>query len=339
MSKICPGRIKTFSLAYKAEDNPDIPFAKKVSQLFNTEHYEYELSINEIIDSLDNIIHHFDEPFAGVISNYFLTNLISKHVKVALSGDGADELFASYLSHRLTYPIHNYINAKRSGNLSNIDWQTFENGNTDFVIKNAKVNIWDWRSGLFPFNDDDKKYLFNEKFNFSTKRLIKKIFSECTAADPLNQMLEMEIQTQLTDQVLTYVDRLSMAHSVEIRCPFLDQVFAEKAAKVHGNLKIKGSTTKYIFKKLAEKVLPKDIIYRPKKGFILPFHKWFKHEMKDIVLTTLNKQNIKKTGYLNYEYVNNILNEFYGYKRDNTYRIWTLMMFVLWQKKYFPNGL
>lgn len=336
MSKLCPGRIKTFSLAYKTHENPDIPFAKKISKQFNTEHYEYELSQNEITESLEDIICHFDEPFSGVVSAYFLAKLITKHVKTALSGDGADELFGSYKNHRLAFPIYNYIQSKEKNNLNTVDWQTCRE-NKDYVIKLAKENIWDWRSDLFVFNDNEKEkllYLNNQKFQTS-KELIKNHFLKSTARDPLNKALEVDIKTLLPDQVLTYADRLSMAYSLEVRSPFLDHIFVEKVAKISGKLKIKGKTTKYILKKMAEKILPEDVIYRAKKGFILPFHEWFKAGMKNYVLTILDEKEIKKIEFLNKNYINEILNEFYADAKDHTYKIWTLLMFVLWYKKYF----
>lgn len=334
MSQFCGRRLKTFSLSYETEENPDIPFANKISKKFNTQHYEYRLSIKEIIDSLEDIISHFDEPFGGVISNYFLTGLISKHVKVALSGDGADELFGSYLAHRLAAPVYNYIQGRKDGNLSSVNWQSYKD-NKDYVMNLAEENPWDWRAKLYAFSDKEKeKLLLTDVTPYSSKEIIKKHFLEGTAEDPLNKVLELDVNTLLSDQVLTYVDRLSMAHSVEIRAPFLDHIFAEKAAKVHGNLKIKGDTTKYIFKKMAEKILPKEVIYRPKKGFILPLHNWLKNEMKDFAEAILKKK-VKKIEFLNKDYISGILDEFYLKGVDHTYKIWTLIMFVLWHEKYF----
>ncbi|MFH1453383.1 MAG: asparagine synthase (glutamine-hydrolyzing) [Armatimonadota bacterium] len=334
MSRYCGKNLKTFSLSYEEEENPDILFANKVSKMYNTEHYEYKLSIKEIIDSLEDIVGHFDEPFGGVVSNYFLTKLISKHVKVALSGDGADELFGSYLAHRLAYPIHNYVAAKKSGNLDSVDWQCCKD-NKEYVMSLAEENIWDWRSKLYPFSDKDKsKLLSSDTKPYNSNLMIKKYFLESTAQDPLNKVLELDVNTLLSDQVLTYVDRLSMAHSVETRAPFLDHIFAEKAAKVPGSLKIKGDITKYIFKKVAENYLPEDVIYRPKKGFILPLHKWMKLQMKDFTLSVLSTR-AERIEFLNKDYINKILNEFYNEGTDHTYRIWTLIMFVLWYEKYF----
>jgi asparagine synthase (glutamine-hydrolysing) len=323
--------------------------AKKVAKLYKTDHHEYIMSSHEIFDSIDDIIESFDEPFGGVVSTFFISKLIKKHVKVALSGDGGDELFGSYLSHRLALPMKNYYDSGGQGSLdknnyglSDKDYQTF------LSIKDKEM--WKWRSKLSVFKEEEKGSLYSKSANkemnkYNTDDLWKNYFLKKTANDPLNQILEAELKTIFPDQVLAFSDRLSMAHSIELRPPILDHRLVELAAAIPGDLKIKNGVTKYIFKKAARGLLPDEIINRPKEGFVLPINFWLIDSMKDFVINTLSADRLKAHNFFNEEVVKNLIKCYYSSTNcsdfksfeftENSNKLWLLLMFQLWWERYF----
>jgi len=165
--------------------------------------------------------------------------------------------------------------------------------------------------------------------------LMKHNFNALTAKGPLNRILEMEWNTQLPDQVLSFVDALSMAHSVEIRSPFLDYRLVEFAATVRGDTKIRNGNVKDILKHSLKALLPEEIIKRPKEGFVLPVFDWMVEKLKDFCMDVLSENRLRRHGFLNADVVKDILGKYCSGERGSAARVWNLMMFQLWWERYF----
>lgn len=349
MSKFSTNRLKTFSLGYEDElknKEADLYYARKVSKVYNTEHFEYIMSYKELINDIENIISAFDQPFSGTISTYFLSKLLKKHVKVALSGDGADELFGSYMSHRVSQPMHCFAKMRdkiKAGSITKEEEKLFAPFGLNYLenlFEESGGSQVKWRYRLYLFSDDEKQNLLSRRFKEKIRRvtslqLINSYFSNLTSGDILNRILEMEWNTQFPDQVLAFVDFLSMAYSIEIRSPFLDYRLVGFAATIPGNLKINCGNVKDIFKKSVESLLPEGITKRPKEGFVLPIYDWMSAKLQSYCLDVLSDNRLKKHGLLNSETVSGILNEYYSGNRANAGKIWNLMMFQIWWEKYF----
>ena len=351
MTRFSDRPIKTFSLGYEDElknKEADLYYARKVSEAYKTEHYEYIMSYKELQDEIGNVIEAFDQPFSGTISTYFLTKLISRHVKVALSGDGADELFGSYLSHRVAAPMYYLKRMKEEGKTeSEIEGEAkkgvFASCDLGFLQGLYDKSGGDeaaWRYALYIFNDEEKRAFLSERFfsmlkDADTRGLVRQHFQNLTAKDPLNRVLEMEWNTQLPDQVLAFVDFLSMAHSVEIRSPFLDYRLVEFAATIPGSMKIKHGNVKDILKKTVEHLLPEGITKRPKEGFVLPVFDWMMDRLKDYSYDILSEQRLIGHGFFNIEEVKDMLNQYHGGNRAYAGKVWNLMMFQVWWERYF----
>ena len=318
MSRQSATPVKTFSLTYERDymlKNSDREYARRVAKLYGTEHREHVMTQRELLEGVESVLGSFDEPFSGVTSTYFLTRLISKHVKVALSGDGADELFASYLAHRVAA-------------------QPADNAGLAEGDETAR------RMRLYLMDDREKESLFSEKMRAlsgaaSTARLVSELYDRADTPDPLNRALFVDFESLLPDQVLAFVDRLSMAHSVEVRTPFLDYRLMEFAASLPGNLKIKGARTKHILKEAVKDLLPAEIIDRPKEGFVLPINDWLLDELQPFVRECLSPQRLSVHGLLQPEAVGRTLDEHYGGARQNGARIWNLAMFQVWWERHF----
>jgi asparagine synthase (glutamine-hydrolysing) len=349
MAKFSKKPVKTFSLGYEDElknKEADLLWARKVSQRCKTEHYEYIMSHKELIEDIEKIIVAFDQPFSGTISTFFLTKLIKQHVKVALTGDGADELFGSYLSHRVALPMHHFVklyDKVKSSNLTEEEERLFAPADINFLeelFKKSKGQESSWRHSLYLFSDEEKNTLLSTGFKnkvsgLNSFGLVQKNFENLTAKDPLNRILEMEWNTQLPDQVLAFADSLSMAHSVEIRSPFLDWRLVEFVATIPGDMKIKNGIVKDIFKNAVKDLLPQGITERPKEGFVLPIFDWMIDRLKIYSKEVLSEKRINKHNLLDSLKVNDILQDYYAGNKANAAKAWNLMCFQLWWEKYF----
>jgi len=349
MTRFSNKPVKTFSLGYEDEmknKEADLYYARKVSEAYKTEHNEYIMSYKELLDEIENVIVAFDQPFSGTISTYFLTKLISKHVKVALSGDAADELFGSYLSHRVAQPIYHFgrlYDRVKLNELTEAEKGLFAPCDIGFLEQLFDKSGRDeakWRYNLCLFSDEEKGRLLTDRVKTelngaSSFLLLQGYFEGLTARDPLNRILEMEWNTQLPDQVLAFVDFLSMAHSVEIRSPFLDYRLVEFVATLPGKLKIRNGQVKDILKRTVEPLLPDGITKRPKEGFVLPIFDWMVEKLKDYSLNVLSEGRLKKHGILNINAVKEILENYHGGNRNFASKVWNLMMFQVWWEKYF----
>lgn len=344
MSRISGAKVKTFSLTYGAEIGhkaEDRDFARIVAKQYGTDHHEYELPAKEAADSIEPVLDAFDEPFSGVTSTYFLTRLISKHVKVALSGDGADELFGSYLSHRLAQPLAARTRQVREGVPADANALTPFSDRVAYLdellaldgeaSRRLALNLWDDRakSSLITAN------FRNLAGDATTRSLIAETFDGIDTHDPLNRALAYDFGTLLPDQVLTFVDRLSMAHSVEVRPPFLDHRLVEFAATIPGRMKIRAGREKHILKEAVAALLPDGILHRRKEGFVLPVDRWLLEELRPWVESLLSPARIVKHGLLQPGAVQELLNAYYAKKANHGPRIWNLLMLQAWWERTY----
>ena len=310
------GPIKTFTLTYGADSttagkDQDQRWARWVAEKYCTEHHEEVVAFTGFPDSIRQILKCFDEPFAGVVSSYFLSQLIAKHVKVALSGDGADELFGSYRTHRLA--------AEK----------------TDATGDGA------WRSQFVVLNETEKHDLYAPHVaealrQASTNAWFEQTFAHLTATDPLNRVLEAEFRTVFPDQVLTYGDRLSMAHSLEVRSPYLDTDLVTLVAGLPARMKIRTGETKYLLKHLARRYFPAEMVERPKEGFLMPVTQWFQNDLEAYVRRTLSPERLALHGLFRQDAVAAMVNRLYqpGSDYHQVNRVMALVIFQEWFELY-----
>jgi asparagine synthase (glutamine-hydrolysing) len=332
------GKIKTFTLVYEDDfpnkDN-DRRFARIVAERCGTEHHEHLVKFDHLPEQLDQVVHAFDEPFSGVISTFFITQLIAQHVKVALSGDGADELFASYMPHRIAAPLAAY-GAGRNDPDSLVP---FENDVARLATLHARGDEAARRMGLYLFDDEAKNGLYTTAMRdavgaVTTEALIRDRLRACRSNDPINRALYLDLDTLLPDQVLPFVDRLSMAHSVEVRPPFLDHRLVEFACSLPGNFKIKAGRVKSILKDAMRGLLPADLVSRPKEGFIMPINEWLVGHLGSYVRAVLAPEKIKRQGLFQPDAIRMMLDAHFSGRAHFGNQIWNLLMLQLWWERY-----
>ena len=336
-------KIKTFTLTYSQESTTegkeeDRRWARWVAERYETEHHEETIQVSNFPDNLRRILACFDEPYAGVVSTYFLAQLMGQHVKVSLSGDGADELFGSYLSHRLAFPLANYQSYLQTGDATYV--KPFDK-QLDFLARLAEPEDWAWRYKLLVLSDIEKEAIYtpevaSQMTQFSTRERLRKDFLGLSAHDPLNRILEAEFRTIFPDQVLTFVDRLSMAHSLEVRTAYLDTEFVSFVAGLPGDLKIKDGETKYLLKKLSLRYFPSEMVYRKKEGFLMPITQWLLRDLEEYVRDTLSLQRLSKHGLFRSEYVQGLVDSLYRNQSDHlaVNKVYSLLVFQEWYDLY-----
>lgn len=348
--------LRTFSLLHESKNSgtlyhkkEDAFWANKVSEQYHTFHTTSSMSAQDIADNLDNILRAFDQPFAASVSTYFLSQTAKHDVKVVLSGDGADELFGSYLPQQLAFPMQNFTRMKKNAiPLSGMEaslLQPFES-QKDFL-----THIYEFSKGnevllhyrMLNMTDNEKALFLSDSFfgNYSkdkaTLAQLREIFALLDGKDVLNRSLQYYWNTFLPDQVLSYTDALSMAHGLEIRCPYLDYRLVTYVASLPGSYKIYKGQSKYLLKQAANDLLPKTLIERKKEGFVPPIHDWLPYELKEYVTDILSPSAILKYPFLNADSVLFLLHKYYTAPSENDRLadlIWNILSFQKWCELY-----
>jgi asparagine synthase (glutamine-hydrolysing) len=345
--------VKTFTIGFAKQDFNEAGHARLVAQRFGTEHHELvvESGISETLHILSQSL---EEPFgdSSMIPTYHVSRLARQHVTVALSGDGGDELFAGYDRYG--------INARR---------QIFEK-----VPAAARTA---YRKGLFPLiprSAYGRRFAYNislpwgdrylDSFAFvpsfeRQNKLLSDDFCRLVAAercsnpletfreylnggppdDPLSQLLYLDTKTYLPGDILTKVDRMSMAASLEARVPILDHLFVERVTAFPSQWKLRGTSQKYILKKLAERVgVPREVIYRPKQGFAMPLAHWMRDGLGRELPRLLLEPRTLQRGYFDRAGVQTLCNEHLTGRRDHSNGLWTLLMLELWHRNFLESA-
>ena len=355
MSRHADRPVKTFSIGYKDDKVYDeTGYAREVANLYHTDHHEFKLSYKDMLEALPNIISSFDEPFAdsSAIPTYIVSQETSKHVTVALSGDGGDELFAGYRSYLAEYWFANYMMVPglfREGLLGKIINALPDSRDTKSLeyIRRLKKFIKGTK-GSFPervlslkevFPKDVRQKILlkapNDKsLNDPALKWVERLLNYYQG-DRLNSILYSDLKDSLPGDMLTKVDWMSMKNSLEVRVPFLDHRVVEMAFQMPGSLKIKNGKTKYILKETFKDLLPPSIYRRPKAGFEVPISRWLKNELKFLLDQYLAENRIQNQGIFDSKIIKQLVGQHLSGKTDTSWMLWNLIVFQSWYANYF----
>jgi asparagine synthase (glutamine-hydrolysing) len=344
-------QIECFSIGFDDKSFDESSYANSVARALNLRHQLRIFSMKEMLEEINNLPRVLDEPLAdaSVVATSLLAKMTSEKVKVVLSGDGGDELFAGYPTYQ-AHRLVTYYDSLPEGLKDAIRVVashlpvSHSNLSTDFKIKqflrgtgvSPEIRFFIWMGG---FIEREKKELLADDLKAELSHqnvygdILRYIYQSGLTKD-LERILYLSMKLYLQDDILVKVDRASMAHSVEVRCPLLDQEFVEFACGLPMRYKLNGLRTKYLLKKAAEGLLPDAIINRRKKGFGVPISEWLSSNLKDFMLRYLSEENIKRQGFFNYAYINDLINDHLKKKKDNRKLLWTLLIFQIWHEKY-----
>jgi asparagine synthase (glutamine-hydrolysing) len=295
---------------------------------------------HDLTSNLPKIISTFAEPFAGVTSTFFISEFISKHVKVALTGDGSDEMFGSYFFHRLG-AILDKSDVSESDILhilgvSQNDFEIFKSQTSEIDRRIASMKGFDGNiSDYYSAN-------FKESIGFSRnpkKQTIKVLERAMGGVDfrkkNLDHALWMDFHELLPNEVLPFVDRLSMAWSLELRPVYLTKEIYEFSTSIPSNQKISGSINKQILKNAVKQLLPAELIHRKKEGFVLPVSEWLKFDIKDWALMILSPDKTNQHGYWDSEKVYRLIRDYDSLNHRKAKLIWKFIVFQIWWENYY----
>ena len=348
MAQISDAPVKTFSVGFSGDSSYDeLGFARQVADRFGTEHTECVVTPN-VLDDLPVLARHWDEPFAvsSAIPLYYLARVAREHVTVALSGDGADELFAGYTRY-LWDAWADRLTRLPAWSLKAVD------GAIGLLPSSAAGTVTNQIRRARRFSSSlllerDERYLSyftffdeEEKSRLCTPQ-VRELTDGCRSVDllsdsyrpedtsGLNRRLLGDIRLTLESEMLAKVDRMSMAVGLEVRSPFMDHQLVELACRTPARLKLNGRETKHILKRALKDDLPASILYRRKHGFEVPIDEWIRGDLRDYVGDMLAGDTLREQGIFQPHYVGELLKQHLSGNRNLGHRIWILLMFQVW---------
>jgi asparagine synthase (glutamine-hydrolysing) len=347
MSQSANEPVRTFSIGFEDDTYNELPYAEAVAKHFGTRHY-VEVLKSDPADLTEQLVAHFDEPFAdtSIFPTYLVSKLASREVKVVLSGDGGDELFAGYDTYRaekldqyygrLPRPLRQEVLPKfarwlppqpAKKGLINKAKRMIEGGAFDPSLQHTR-----WMMFL---SSSEKNSLYRSDlratlFDHLTTAFFYDYFEKANCFDRLAQQQYVDVKTYLADDILTKVDRMSMAVSIEARVPLLDYHIVEFALNLPPHMKLHRGRTKSILRQAVKNMVPQLILEKPKEGFSIPMKHWLRTSLKPMMLDLLSKSALQKHGYFDHQVVAQWIQEHLEGRVNHSHRLWALMVFEMW---------
>jgi asparagine synthase (glutamine-hydrolysing) len=330
--------VKTFSIGFKEQKFNELLYARQVAEKYGTEHHEI-LVEPDSISLIRKLVDHFDEPFGdySAIPTYIVSEFAARHVKVALSGDGGDELFGGYDSFfaidnkRYLDGVPRPIRALAGGAAEMLPYSAY---GKNFLRMWSRPNPIERYFELSYCHYFLRREMLQSDWMLPTdEAFFRRTFADALVpgdADVLTQAMYFEATAKLTGDMLVKVDRMSMAASLEVRCPLLDHELAGVAATIPHAWKMRDRKGKRILLKALGDRLPSELLTRPKQGFGIPLCDWFRGPLREFLWDHLNSPTFLQRGIVRREFVMHLLEEHDRGRRDNSYWLWWLLMLELW---------
>jgi asparagine synthase (glutamine-hydrolysing) len=342
-SNVSQRRLRTFSITFQGRSFDESRYIREVSERFGTENSEFDLSASaDLVDAIERIAYYSDEPSAdaGALPLWFLAERTSRDVTVVLTGEGADELFGGYLTYQAdryhvmarTIPVR-----MRQAALACAMHLPVSDEKISFEYK---IKRFLQGSLLSPemahvfwngtFSEAEKQRLFL----FSDSGPLAAVLAEMSDGRGLQRYLDFDQRYYLPDDILYKVDRISMAHSLEVRPPFLDPRIIDFAASLPERFKLRGSHSKYVLRRLMRDKLPGAVLRRPKNGFDVPIHEWLRGVLRPMLLDTLSQKAVSATGLFCWPAVKEQINAHLERRANLGYHLWGLMVLLIWMNRW-----
>jgi asparagine synthase (glutamine-hydrolysing) len=344
MARLGSRPVKTFSIGFTEPEYNEAGHARLVAERFGTEHRELILE-PDVLDVIEDLARYLDEPFGdpSAIPTYMVSKLASEHVTVVLSGDGGDELFAGYDKYRVEARERRYqLLPAPTRRLLGAVGRAMPEGmrGRNFLRHIALAGVDRYLDASTFFRREDKQRLFRaEAFellaHYDPWRAEAAELAKANGSW-LSALQYLDLKSYLPLDILTKVDRMSMAHSIEARVPLLDHKLVEFALTIPPELKLRGGRTKYIFKRAMRGILPDQIIDRPKHGFAVPLARWFRGRLGGFVRELLLSERSRQRGIFNPAYIEQLVRR-HENGRDLDFHLWTLISFELWCRTFLDD--
>jgi asparagine synthase (glutamine-hydrolysing) len=335
-------RVKTFSIGFPHADDSELEYARLVAARYATDHHEMIVDA-AMTDVIDPIVRHHGEPFAdsSAIAMYYLARMTKEHVTVALSGDAADEVFAGYKRYRTARLGHLYDalppvarSIYRAALIGALHFPARSAARYAVAFPRGEATRYPSLVGHFTPRDKAKLYLprMQAAGSCATIERFERVLGESTSRSAIGRLADLDFQTYLTDDINVKVDIASMAHALEVRCPYLDTEVVEFAARLPANLlmRVRG---KYPLRRAAARLVPPPILRRGKRGFALPLKRWLRHDLRQMTRDVLLDRTARERGLFDPDYVAKLVASL-DHESIQVDRIWTLLMLELWFRAF-----
>lgn len=340
--------VKTFSIGFHEDSYNELQYARLTAKKFETDHHEFFVT-PDICDVVDELVWHFDEPFAdsSAIPTYAVSKLAREHVTVVLSGDGGDEVFGGYTRYvverkrRMFAHVPGFV---RKGVMQPLSRHLPHGALGRNFIHNVALDPVDrYLDSMSIFSALNRRALYTSEFRSSLPRedqvnqMFRELAAKVSSGAAIDQLLYIDSKTYLPGDILTKVDRMSMAASLEARVPLLDHKLIDFMGKIPASLKLAGYETKYLLKQAVRDLVPDEILTRPKQGFGVPVQEWINKQLRGRIRETLTASQVRQRGYLKPSYVELLLDEHERGRRDHSMAVWSLFMFELWHREFLRD--
>jgi asparagine synthase (glutamine-hydrolysing) len=357
-------KLKTFTIGFEESSLNEAYWSKSIADYLGTDHTEYYLSVDEAAKIIYKIPEIYDEPFGdhSAIPTYLVSQLARKDVTVALSADGGDELFCGYSRYKAYVRLYEgflrlpkFLTNSVVKSMTRLDPSRVDEFYRTFravmpEVKEIKDKYIKWRDMLIESNNgnliemykcnlskwtpEELDSIVDHKYNYAYDAAYVETIESMTNSELLNKVMALDFKTYLPDDILTKVDRATMSVGLEGREPFLDHRLLEFVARIPLKLKYHQGTSKYILRKVLDKYVPRELVERPKQGFVAPLSRWLKGELCQLVKEYLNEDRLRNEGIFNPEAVSSYVKDFYNGVSINVNKIWFLLIFQMWKGKW-----
>ena len=344
MAGISSAPVSACSISFNDPAFDEVEYARMVASRYRANHHVETVEPDDFA-LLDSLAAMYDEPFAdsSALPTYRVCKLARQHVTVALSGDGADESFAGYRRYRLhlmeermrsalPFPLRKPLFGVLGEIYPKADWapRVFRAKTTFQAL--ARDSVQAYFHSVSIVRDEQRRQLFSpdlqrELAGYGAVEIFRRHSEHAQTDDPLSLVQYLDLKTYLVDDINTKVDRASMANSLEVREPLMDHPLVEWLATLPPSFKVQGQEGKFLFKRMLEPQLPRDVLYRKKMGFSVPLARWFRGPLRDRVRKALLGETLAATGYFNEAYLRTMVDEHERGTRDHSAAIWTTLMF------------
>jgi asparagine synthase (glutamine-hydrolysing) len=335
--------LQTYSITFRGRSFDESKYIREVSGHFGTQHVDLDLTASaDLVEAIEQIAYYSDEPSAdaGALPLWFLAQMTSRDVTVVLTGEGADELFGGYLTYQadrycalahkipaqlrkaaLAFTMHLPVSDEKIG--FEYKLKRFLQGS---LLSPEMAHVF-WNG---TFSEAEKQRLFL----FADAGPLAELLADMGDGGGLQRYLDFDQRYYLADDILYKVDRISMAHSLEVRPPFLDQRIVDFAGRLPERFKLRGSNSKYVLRRLMKDKLPRSILRRPKIGFDVPIHEWLRGVLRPLLLDTLSQDAVLASGLFHWPAVKQLVSAHLERRANLGYHLWGLMVLLIWMKRW-----
>lgn len=348
MAEQISGPVKTFCVGFEGGGEADeLPYAQQVADRFGCDHHTLVVTAKDFLTYADDVLWHLDQPIAdqATVATHMVAKLARGHVKMVLTGEGGDELFAGYARYHgeqysgwfkgLPSLMGSWL---RGGSRLLPGMRRGKIAINALTIQDEPTRFANW----FPmFNDETKARVLQAALGEAPDTVAQVIgdqLDRCDAESALDRMLYADSKLWLPDYLLLRGDKLTMANSLEARVPLLDHKLVEFAAQLPEHFKLRGRQRKYLLKRVAERLIPAEIIHRKKQGFPIPIERWLRSEARPMMRDLLSTETLKKRGLFNSDFVSSLISQHESGYADHSTELWGLMGVEMWMQRFVDSA-